>query len=116
MNYYASVPAASSVDKRWFANGHKYVPVSRAVRHDGTFWTGEPNISATVCPVCSVCPDEYQHPQCPQVVPGEDNYEAGWGGRGDLTVLPFEGECGHSWALCFGFHKGMTAVFVAVPR
>ncbi len=51
-----------------------------------------------------------------QVVPGGDDYEAGWGGRGDLTVLPFEGECGHRWALCFGFHKGMTAAFVAVPR
>jgi hypothetical protein len=113
MTYNVRIPAERSADKHWFAERHAYIPVSHAVRHDGADWVGEPNFSATVCPVC---PDEYQHPRRPQVVPGGDNYEAGWGGRGDLTVLPFEGECGHRWALCFGFHKGMTFAFVAVPR
>jgi hypothetical protein len=40
-----------------------------------------------------------------------DRYRAGWSGRGDLLVVPVEGECGHNWEVCFGFHKGETILF-----
>lgn len=65
-------------------------------------------IGSVVCPLCG---DEYQHAGDPRTIPGNDNYEAGWPGRGDLLVIPFRGECGHRWELCFGFHKGSSHVF-----
>jgi hypothetical protein len=110
--YDVSIPVERGADKHWFAKRHAYMPMSRALRYDGGGFD-DPNDNTTVCPVCS---DEFQHPQRPQVVPGKAWYEAGWGGRGDLTVLPFWGECEHRWALCFGFHEGTTVAFVAVPR
>ena len=44
---------------------------------------------------------------------GRDNWETSAPAyRGDLVRLPFSGECGHNWELCFGFHKGETFAFV----
>lgn len=63
---------------------------------------------------CPVCGFEYQKAGDPETVMGSDNYEAGWGGRGDLLRIPFKGECGSVWYFCFGFHKGETAVFVQI--
>lgn len=65
---------------------------------------------------CPVCGCEYQHCLTPQVVDGQDNYKADWGGRGDLTVIPVWGECGSKWEICFGFHKGITSTFVRLIK
>lgn len=64
--------------------------------------------------VCPCCGHEYQHFGQPDLIDSGDDYNAGWGGRGDLIVIPFCGECGSEWDLCFGFHKGVTATFIRV--
>jgi len=110
MTYDVSIPADRGADKRWLAERHEYTHPYRAIPQGDFF---ESDRSTIVCPVCG---DEYQYPGHPYVVPGNDAYEAGWDGRGDLTVLPFWGECHHCWSLCFGFHKGITYTFVAVPQ
>lgn len=63
---------------------------------------------AVTCPICG---GDYAHPGSVRTVSGEDQYAASWPGRGDLTVFHFEGECGHEWEVCFGFHKGKTYAF-----
>lgn len=67
---------------------------------------------------CAVCGHEYVHVVYMREVPGNDNYAAGWWGRGNLNVIGFEGECGHEFEVCFGFHKGNVHVFgrVSVER
>ena len=64
--------------------------------------------------VCPICGYEYQHIGTPRVIDGKDGYEAGWEGRGDLLVFPVYGECGCSWELCFGTHKGQVECFTRV--
>ena len=56
-----------------------------------------------VCPICGL---DYVHLTGTAVIDGQDNYKAGWGGRGDLCRVSFWCENGHVWNLCFGFHKG----------
>jgi hypothetical protein len=63
---------------------------------------------------CPVCGSEYVSVSNMREVSGEDNYKAGWLGRGDLNVIGFSGECGHEFELCFGFHKGNTAAFCRI--
>ena len=70
-----------------------------------------PDGAAVLCPCCG---DYNQHVGDPHVIDGEDDYRAGWGGRGDLVLVPFWGECGSEWDICFGFHKGSTEAFVRV--
>lgn len=60
---------------------------------------------------CPICRQEYTHFQSP-IVKDNGDYLNGWNGRGDLIVIPVEGECGHNWELCFGQHKGMTFAFI----
>jgi hypothetical protein len=61
---------------------------------------------------CPYCGDEHVHVSKQLTFSGGDTYEAsrvfGLGVRGDVDALLFEGECGHQWALAFGFHKGST--------
>lgn len=64
---------------------------------------------------CPICLGQYQHVESPHFVSGNDDYDADWGGRGDLVVIPFWGECGHQWELCIGFHKGNSYIFARVP-
>lgn len=80
---------------------------------DASRWTGPQWGTRLKCPVCS---ETYQHVERWQVVDSRDAYEAGWGGRGDLVILPVWGECEHRWELCFGSHKGETFCFVQVPH
>jgi hypothetical protein len=80
---------------------------------DASRWTGPEWGTRLKCPICS---DTYQHAETWQHIPGRDNYEAGWGGRGDLVIIPVWGECEHRWELCFGAHKGETFCFVRVPH
>ena len=67
---------------------------------------------------CPYCGYEYVHLGKPLTFSGGDNYDAkgvfGLDVRGDVQALLFEGECGHQWALAFGFHKGYT-YFNLVP-
>lgn len=60
--------------------------------------------------LCPRCRHEYSHATAPIVIDGKDDQKA-WSGRGDLTVIHFDGECGHSWELCIGFHKGNNYAF-----
>jgi len=68
--------------------------------------------SMLVCPDCSF---ECTHIGEPRKVSGNDDYAA-WLGRGDFLVIPFSGECGSAWEVCFGSHKGQTDVFVRVRK
>ena len=61
--------------------------------------------------LCPICEFEYNHMYDAYIISGNDNYGAGWKGRGDLMVLPIKGECGSSWELCVGFHKGNLIIF-----
>lgn len=62
--------------------------------------------------VCPVCGFEYTHLKAAYNILGNDNWEANWGGRGDLMVLEFQCEELHDFQVCFGFHKGCHSVFV----
>jgi hypothetical protein len=59
---------------------------------------------------CPVCWEPYQHHAGTEQIDGKDAYKA-WGGRGDVVLVRFDGECGHRWSLRFGFHKGNIYVF-----
>lgn len=76
------------------------------------FYSREDLYSLLVCPVCSF---SYNHIGEHRKVSGKDSYEA-WIGRGDLLVIPFTGECGSEWEICFGFHKGETNAFVRIRK
>ncbi|RCW63977.1 hypothetical protein DET61_11618 [Marinobacter nauticus] len=65
---------------------------------------------------CPTCGGEFNHPEPPYLKDGNDAYEANWGGRGDLIVVPMWGECGSRWQLCVGFHKGNAPVFARVIK
>jgi len=72
-------------------------------------FAGNPNNDGLL--LCPICDSTYNHLGTPYKILGLDNYEAPWWGRGDLLVIPIEGECVHDWALCIGFHKGMLMIF-----
>lgn len=78
-----------------------------------TNWSGREELfSLLACPDCSF---EYTHIGEPRKVSGNDDYAA-WLGRGDFLVIPFTGECGSEWEICFGFHKGQTDAFVRIRK
>jgi len=68
------------------------------------------------CPACRYAPDNmpFAHAGEPYVEE-TDNYEA-WSGRGKCVVIPYCGECGHYFEVCFGFHKGFNYAFVRILR
>lgn len=82
------------------------IPLSVFIRNSND-WQDE-DLSIITCPYCGY---DYNHPMEPNIINGEDDYKADWGGRGDLIVIPFMGECGHNWELCIGFHKGQAFAF-----
>ena len=65
--------------------------------------------------LCPICQENFQHAGSTKMISGNDDYDAAWGGRGDLLVTSFWGECGHEWELCIGFHKGNSYIFARVP-
>lgn len=71
-------------------------------------FTSNGNARRLLCPVCA---GSYNHARAPHLVLGDDRGAAGWDGRGDLIVVLVEGECGHAYEVCLGFHKGETFVF-----
>jgi hypothetical protein len=70
-------------------------------------WAGK---SVIVCPHRN-CDCGNVHFTSVDLRDGDDDYKAGWEGRGDLIVIPMWCEGGHEWELCFGFHKGTTVSF-----
>ena len=59
--------------------------------------------------LCPICRYDYVHMSDP-ITLSSDSYTA-WHGRGDAIKIPFDGECGHRFALCFGYHKGQVFAF-----
>lgn len=58
---------------------------------------------------CPICGNQYTHLSGePSKAKGNDNYEAGFWGRGDAIRFNMYCEDGHSWTVRFGFHKGNT--------
>jgi hypothetical protein len=101
------------IDK-WLLARAELVGLEEAIDcDDPSSWTGPQWGTRLKCPVCA---ETYQHAGMQQHIPGRDNYEAGWGGRGDLIIIPVWCELEHVWQLCFGQHKGATFVFVRVPE
>jgi hypothetical protein len=84
-------------------------PIESVISREDPGWEPGSCVRKMRCPVCHF---DCIHEGAPYVVPGHDNYEAGWDGRGDLVVVPMEGECGSRFDLCFGFHKGQLMSFV----
>lgn len=62
--------------------------------------------------ICPVCGFDYGHVGEIQILQS-DHYKA-WEGRGHCIVIPIEGECGHVWNICIGFHKGQNFMFVDI--
>ena len=87
-------------------------PLSKILSAYNNYW-GDDVTCNIRCPICGF---EYQHCLTPQVADSQDSYEAHWGGRGDLIVIPVWGECGSEWEMCFGFHKGVTGTFVRLIK
>ena len=83
-------------------------PIKKIITGDYSYW----NDGLTESVKCPECGFEYQHFEDPYIKNSNDNYEAGWGGRGDLLVVPMWGECGSKWEICLGFHKGQTGAFI----
>jgi hypothetical protein len=83
------------------------LPVA-AVISDQTLFESMP---AMQCPTCG---DTHVHTVEPRLIDSGDKWggAAGWPGRGSMLVVPVEGECGHRFDICFGFHKGATSMFV----
>jgi hypothetical protein len=104
----------SGAENAWMLEGARVLRLSEVISHGDDRWAGRPSYKRLRCPACS---DTYQHvTNSWQHIPGHDNYEAGWGGRGDLVIITMWGECGHTWEICFGSHKGETICFVRVPH
>jgi hypothetical protein len=60
---------------------------------------------------CPVCKHTFVHLGKVEEKNGNDNYESGWGGRGDSVEVGMWCEQGHNWKMILGFHKGNTYVF-----
>jgi hypothetical protein len=60
---------------------------------------------------CPICDFEYVHVATATNKVSVDGHTSVWVGTGGLFVVEFNGECGHKFELCFGFHKGNTAFF-----
>lgn len=67
-----------------------------------------------MCIKCPLCGYENVSFCDAKLFGGGDGYEAPWWGRGSLLVIPFSGECGHSFEMCFGFHKGNVSAFCRI--
>lgn len=85
------------------------LPVSNILDNEDYYFP-HPEFTPLLCPVCGF---NCNHIGEIRTIPGNDGYEA-WYGRGDLTVIPYSGECGSEWEICFGFHKGVSSIFVRV--
>ncbi len=99
-------------EKDWLFDRGESVPLQRVIDKGEGGWADYPAFKRLLCPVCG---DYNQHTGSPQMV-SEDDYQSGWGGRGDVIIVPMQAECDHKWEICFGFHKGETFAFARVPN
>jgi hypothetical protein len=100
----------TSASDAWFLEDAGLFRATDVIEHGYDYFGDCPEYKRVLCPVCG---HKNNHlGSKPQTIDGKDNYEAGWGGRGDLAVIPIDGECGHVWEMCLGFHKGDVVVFV----
>lgn len=60
---------------------------------------------------CPVCGEVYQHMGQVDDQLDRPEYAADWWGRGGVILLHMQGECGHIWQLCIGYHKGNSFIF-----
>jgi hypothetical protein len=88
-------------------DGQHIRPITTALVNGSPYGAAE--LTTVHCPVCGF---GYTHEKKPYVVEGQDDYQAGWGGRGNLTVFGFSCENGHHFDLCFGYHKGNVSAYV----
>jgi hypothetical protein len=88
-------------------------------------WGGVPVIADQSGPTlllkCPVCGFDYNHIGEVRPVSGYEEFPPpegalNWAGRGRGHALEMNGECGHRWLVCFGFHKGNSYLFVTVPE
>lgn len=90
---------------------HPKIDIFTTISQDDAGWgDGARNLT------CPVCGQSYNHIEPPYLIDGADNYQADWGGRGDLAVIPVWGECGSKWEVCIGFHKGESAIFARLKE
>jgi hypothetical protein len=87
------------------------IDIFKVISNDAACWGDEAR--NLTCPECG---DTYSHMEPPYLKDSEDNYNANWGGRGDLAVVPVWGECGSKWEVCIGFHKGESAIFARLKE
>jgi hypothetical protein len=97
----------------WILEGARTL-TPHAVFSSETHWP-DPALRRVVCPQCG---DSYVHiTRDLQQIDGGDNYDAGWGGRGDLLLVPLRCAAGeHAFEICLAAHKGRTYSFVRVPH
>lgn len=92
-----------STEQKNFSKQLMILP-SRIFGNTGAY-TGDPNLEMVKCPFCSFA---NVHIGSSELIDGEDGYKARKIVRGNVHRIPMDGECGHAWYLCFGFHKGAT--------
>jgi hypothetical protein len=93
-----------------FIAGSRLYPLAESIEREESVF-GYRSMRRLICPVCG---HENAHLDSPRFHESGDGHEAGWEGCGDLVEVPVEGECGHNWSVCFGFHKGDVVSFVKV--
>ena len=88
-------------------------------------WGGYPVSDRQSGPVlllkCPVCGFDCNHigettPVAGYEEPSRPDGVVSWAGRGHGHAVEINGECGHRWLVCFGFHKGNSYLFVTVPE
>lgn len=82
------------------------MPLRKALTYDDGF-----GADIIRCPVCKF---DYSH--ISQIEENKSDHYKAWAGRGDCIVIPFEGECGHRWNICIGYHKGQNYAFVDIVQ
>jgi len=65
---------------------------------------------------CPSCGNQYNHIRKIETINGDDDYKAGWDGKGDLLVISFNCEENCRWDLCIGFHKGLNFMFTRIKH
>jgi len=85
--------------------------------YDG-MWSGYKR-AELLCPTCGF---NYNHIGRVKTMLGWESretateVEAEWDGRGDGFAIEMDGECGHTWELRVGFHKGISCVWAQITE
>lgn len=93
-----------------FPTEKPYLRIDAALTEDNLFDSKAHRMQCPVCGFPNVHPVKQSHQD------SKDNYEADWSGRGDLYKQHFFAECGCTFAICFGFHKGDCLTWIEVDK